>query len=477
MQRHKQEKQTESRISNRDALKVISILLVIFLCITAVTVPLTYIVFYDMNSGKSDSLLNFNLSDLSTTSNQEIETGIEEEIFNPPPVGIATPEPWDGADRVTMLLMGLDYRDWESGSGPPRTDTMLLLTIDPITKTGGMLSIPRDLWANIPGFNPNKINTAYRFGELYQVPGGGPALAIKTIEVTLGVPIDYYAQIDFSAFEDFIDLIGGVKLDIPEELTVDPLGDENPPQTLQPGIQVLPGYLALAYARARNTEGGDFDRAARQQQVVLRIRDRILDFNLLPNLITNAPEIYNELSSGIHTNIPLDVALKLAVLAIQIERENIQRGIIGKDHVSFGISPDNQKILIPLPDSIRILRDEIFAESSPLNPHTPGDVIERMQLEFARVSLQNGTSDPEIASRTADYLRNLGANIFEITSTDSYYEFTTILDHAGRPFTLQFLIDQMGFNSRRILHEYDPNHTADIEIKIGADWLNDNPLP
>jgi hypothetical protein len=100
-----------------------------------------------------------------------------------------------------------------------------------------------------------------------------------------------------------------------------------------------------------------------------------------------------------------------------------------------------------------------------------------MQLEFARVSLQNGTSDPEIASRTADYLRNLGANIFEITSTDSYYEFTTILDHAGRPFTLQFLIDQMGFNSRRILHEYDPNHTADIEIKIGADWLNDNPLP
>ena len=122
-----------------------------------------------------------------------------------PAPGVPTPEPWDGASRVTVLIMGLDYRDWEANEGAPRTDTMILLTIDPLTKTGGMLSIPRDLWVNIPGFGNARINTAYSTGEGNKLPGGGPGLAMKTVEGLLGVPIDYYAQIDFSAFVKFID--------------------------------------------------------------------------------------------------------------------------------------------------------------------------------------------------------------------------------------------------------------------------------
>jgi len=74
------------------------------------------------------------------------------------------PQPWDGASRVNVLVVGLDYRDWESGEGAPRTDTMILLSVDPITKTAGMLSIPRDLWVNVPGFEPSRINGAYRNG-------------------------------------------------------------------------------------------------------------------------------------------------------------------------------------------------------------------------------------------------------------------------------------------------------------------------
>ena len=62
-----------------------------------------------------------------------------------------TPPPWDGTNRVSLLVMGLDYRDWQAGEGPPRTDTMILFTVDPINRTAGMLSIPRDLWVNIPG--------------------------------------------------------------------------------------------------------------------------------------------------------------------------------------------------------------------------------------------------------------------------------------------------------------------------------------
>ena len=82
--------------------------------------------------------------------------------------------------------MGLDYRDWEAGEGPPRTDTMILLTIDPLTKTAGMLNIPRDLWVSIPGFEYGRINTAYPLGIAFDVPGGGPALAMQTIESLAG---------------------------------------------------------------------------------------------------------------------------------------------------------------------------------------------------------------------------------------------------------------------------------------------------
>jgi len=252
------------------------------------------------------------------------------------PQGFNLPEPWSGAERVTILIMGLDYRDVQEG-GPARSDTMILLTVDPAAKTAGILSIPRDLWAVIPGFTPNKINTAYYFGELYKIPGGGPELAMRTVEQTIGVPIDYYARIDFDAFVRFIDLIGGVKLDVPAPITVDPIGADTNPKNLKPGVQVLPGAVALAYARERHTQGGDFARAERQQQVILGIRNRILEFDLLPGLIANSAQLFAELSSGIQTNLSLDDAIKLAVLAIQINAEDIQRAVIGEKQIVYGV--------------------------------------------------------------------------------------------------------------------------------------------
>ena len=225
-------------------------------------------------------------------------------------------ETWDGAGRVTILLLGLDFRDWSEDRDYSRSDTMILLTLDPLTRTAGILSIPRDLWVSIPGFKHNKINTAYFSGEAHKLPGGGPGLAVKTVEELLGVPINFYAQIDFAAFVRFIDEVEGVKIDVPEPITIDLLGGG--PKTkkkLDAGEQVLPGEWALAYARARNTEGGDFDRAFRQQQVILGIRDRVLDFQLLPVLLGKADILYQELSSGILSNLSLDQFIILAFLA------------------------------------------------------------------------------------------------------------------------------------------------------------------
>ncbi len=78
--------------------------------------------------------------------------------------------PWDGVGRVTILLLGLDYRDWEAQTEHSRSDTMILLTLDPLTLSAGILSVPRDLWVAIPGFKHGKINTAYYLGDAYSLP-------------------------------------------------------------------------------------------------------------------------------------------------------------------------------------------------------------------------------------------------------------------------------------------------------------------
>lgn len=185
----------------------------------------------------------------------DVPVAVEEDFSEPVDMPKGIVETWDGENRVTVLLMGLDYRDWSGGPGPSRTDTMMLLTLDPLSNSAGILSIPRDLWVSIPGYENNRINVAYFYGEVNQIPGGGPAMAIKTVEALLGVRINYYAVVDFGAFIRFVDELGGVKVDVPAPIRVDPIVGN--PKILQPGIQTLPGELALAYARARNTPNGD----------------------------------------------------------------------------------------------------------------------------------------------------------------------------------------------------------------------------
>jgi LCP family protein required for cell wall assembly len=385
--------------------------------------------------------------------------------------------PWDGASRVNVLVMGLDYRDWQAGEGAPRTDTMILLSLDPLSKTAAMLSIPRDLWVTIPGFqDPNRINTAYRFGEIYKYPGGGPALATKTVESLLGLQIDFYAQIDFSAFEKAIDEIGGVKIDVPKKIKVDPIvGD---PVVLRPGSQVLPGNLALAYARARYTEGGDFDRAQRQQQVIMGIRNRLLSPGSLPKFIARAPAIYQELAAGVHTNMTLDQAVRLGWLAQQIPDENIKRGIIGPEQVNFVKSPEGDDVLKPLPQKIRLLRDELFTVDGPVSPAvadaTPEDL---MKAEGARVTILNGANTPGLATRTTDYLKPLGVNVVEAGDASEVSTYTTITDYTGNPKTVKYLVDLMKIPAQKIFLRYDPSSKSDVTIILGYDWANSNPMP
>jgi LCP family protein required for cell wall assembly len=391
-----------------------------------------------------------------------------------PSANLPTPEPWDGISRVNLLLMGLDYRDWEAGE-TPRTDTMMVLTFDPLTDTAGMLSIPRDLWVPIPGFEYNKINTAYYLGEIYNLPGGGPGLAMKTVEELLGIPIQYYAQIDFQAFVDFIDHIDGVRLTFDEPMVLDRRGKWNT-VTIEPGIVTLPGEYALAYVRSRAGEGGDFARAQRQQHFIMAVRDRILEFNMMPKLVANAPQIYNDISAGVHTNMSVNEVIKLAWSVLDVNRDDIKTLVISNEYTTMAKSEDGLDILRPVPDKIRLLRDEIFGTGDILGPAAEGAIRDIIAEEGARVSVRNGSSQAGLAAKTAEWLREQGFNITEETNAE-YTVFSQIYVYSGKPYALKFLAESSGLSALNIFYNDEVDPGFDIIFIIGDDWANSNPMP
>jgi LCP family protein required for cell wall assembly len=403
------------------------------------------------------------------------EQGPEEEATRPPRAELPDPDPWDGTSRLNMLFMGLDYRDDVVNDKAPRSDTMLLFSMDPLNNTAAVIAIPRDLWVGIPGFGYNKINTAFRFGELYNLPGGGPALATETVEELLGVPIDFFLQLDFQAFVDFIDHIHGIKKTFDEPYKLDPRGPGNT-EYIEPGRYVLDGELALAYARDRKSEGDDFDRSGRQMEVILLIRDRILEFDQLPTLVLNAPAIYDSLSTGIRTNISLNQAIQLAWKAMEIPVENIEMVVIGPAHVTFEKSPDGLDILKPIPDKIRLLRDEVLGDGGVISPLAEGELLSLVAEENARISILNGTYEGDLGQRTADWLREQGFNVVEVANT-SAATVTTVRLQGTTPYALRWLTETFGINAGQITNAYAPDATADIVLVLGQDWAANNSLP
>ena len=358
----------------------------------------------------------------------------------------------------------------------------MLLTLDPVSRTAGMLSIPRDLWVNVPGFDYGKINTAYYLGEMYKLPGGGPALAEQTVNELLGVDTNYYAQIDFSAFENFIDQIGGIDVEVPYELTVDPIGPGNT-VTLPAGVQHLDGPTALAYARNRDTFGADFDRADRQQQVIMAIFDKLSSLGNLPKLIANAPTIYNNLRYGIHTNLTLKEIISLAWTVSQIPRENIKRGVIGPNETTRTFSPDGLDILLPDIDAVRAVRDQVFSTEAGTAGEAPVATLyisnpeELRAAENATVSVLNATTTAGLASETSDYLSTKGINVSVTGNAEEKSDSTVIIDYTGKPYTVQYLVELLNIQPDSIYSRYDPNSQTDIAILLGTDWADNNTMP
>ncbi|MSQ24302.1 MAG: LytR family transcriptional regulator [Chloroflexi bacterium] len=275
---------------------------------------------------------------------------------------------WQGTERVNVLLLGTDQREDERKGGiPTRTDVMLVVSIDPVAKTALMVSFPRDMWVAIPGFGEQRINVAYAYGENRKVPGGGAATAAHTVELNFGLSSSYYALVNFEGFEQIIDTLGGVVIDVPR-----PLKDDEYPTPdyrierifFQAGPQIMTGSNALKYARSRHSDS-DFARNSRQRAVLLAIRDRALRINVLANL----PALLDRGMSAVQTNFSTTELLSLAKLAGQIDTVNIRtlgvepplvRGFTGEDGASLQL-PDRAAIK----RAIQQLQDMPAAAKSP----------------------------------------------------------------------------------------------------------------
>ena len=403
----------------------------------------------------------------------------------PPPITVPDsnlPPAWDGASRITVLIIGLDYRDWIAGEGAPRSDTMILLTIDPLTKTAGMLSIPRDMWVNIPGFGYSRINTAYSSGEGSRLPGGGPELARKTVEQFIGVPIQYYAQIDFSTFSSFIDEIGGIDIYNDQDLRLDPVGGgKDKIRITCCGMRHLGGERALAYVRYRKDKEGDVARSKRQQKVILAIRNKVLSPENFPLLIGKAQTFYEQFSAGIQTNMPFDTAIRLAVLAKDIPVESIKQGTIDYTMVALNsttLGGEKADVMKPLPDKIRELRDQIFTTGGAVSPiANQNDIPGLMKSDGARVRVLNGSFTAGLDTTTGNFLVNQGVPVTEIGNADQAYTSTVIVVYGPKLYTLKYLQAVFGVtDNARIIFKPDPTSTVDLEVRLGNDWANNNTM-
>lgn len=243
---------------------------------------------------------------------------------------------------LTLLILGVDRRADEAG--PTRSDAMIVAGVRPDTGQAALLSIPRDLWLEIPGVGEQRVNTAMFFGYQADDPLAGPALAADTIRRNFGLPVDRVAVLDFQTFVRLIDALGGIEIDVPRPIvdTQYPTPDYGVTTiSFEPGPQIMDGQQALIYARTRHDDD-DFGRTERQQQVIQATVARLLDPLTWPRL----PAVLEVLRTGVITDVqPADLPALWPLLQA-IGAGTVQRATL-EDAATPWVTPAGAWVLLP----------------------------------------------------------------------------------------------------------------------------------
>lgn len=241
-----------------------------------------------------------------------------------------TTNPFTGDDPLHILLFGIDKTattDMTEEGNPTRSDVVMLVTIDPVTKRAQLLSLPRDTYVSIRGHQgKTKLGHAYAYG--------GEKLAEETVEDFLDVKIDYYATVDYKAVERLVDAVGGIEVDIPFDYSYeDTYVVPNLHIDFKKGKQKLDGANAVRYLRIRKIyEDQDIDRIQVQQRFMMQLFDKLKR----PMMILKIPELIDIALDNIETNLSYGQIAYLAKMGLDMDRENIQTDTLVGDNKRIG---------------------------------------------------------------------------------------------------------------------------------------------
>jgi LCP family protein required for cell wall assembly len=381
---------------------------------------------------------------------------------------------WNEQEPINILLLGIDQRPGEKGSY--RTDTMILINIDPKTGNIGMLSMPRDLWVTVPTAIPRetRINSAHFIGDSDpNYEGGGPTLAKETVSLFLDHPVHYYVRINFEGFRTLLEEIGCLDIDVPytiddPEFPNDSYGFD--PFYIEAGQYCMDADTALKYARTRHQDT-DFGRMRRQQQVLVAIKDKVLSSDQLPRLISRMPALLSTLSDSLQTDMPMSQQITLANLARKLNTGNIRQILIDGSMVEATILNSGAYVLMPKLDRIKPVVDAFFNPEVEPPPSPDEDLRVELARENARIAVLNGTATPDLALQVGEWLTGQGFIVVGYGEADrTDYTQTQIIDYGGKPFTLQQLIETLAIVDENIRPGAGSNEQTDIQLIIGADF-------
>lgn len=363
----------------------------------------------------------------------------------PTPAGEDPVPVWTGRERLNVLVLGIDTRDGDRTT--QNTDTMIVVSLDPLNKTAAMLSIPRDVYINKPGIFQGKINAAFA--------AGGPDLVRRLTNDLLGIRIHSYALVNFDAFNRIVNGVGGVIVDVKR-----PVRDEFYPTVdygvervnISAGPQLMFGDAALKYARSRH-DSNDYSRAKRQQDVLGALRVKLSQSQELRML----PSLMDGVGTTIETDFDPSNVLPLAATATGIESANITSDVLypcGGDYPHCELASDSDGGFFLVPDFAKV-RD--LAASLFYDP--------KVRQEGARVEVQNAGGRSGIARQVADRLEARAFGVSAVTD-GSAAKSAVVLRNSSKRYTAEQLRTQLGLP----IETADGSGGPDIVVRIGNDF-------
>jgi LCP family protein required for cell wall assembly len=411
------------------------------------------------------------------------------------PTGTPLPTPsrgpeWNGTERLNILLIGADRREGDRAA-TYLTDTLMVASIDPVTKRVALISIPRDM-EGVPlppewpahdfygGAYPGKINTLYTAArpraDLF--PGGANQRGFTAVKGALselyGLDVRYYIAVDLNGFRTVVDRLGGVVIDVQVPVADDHYGTNDGRGHINlyipSGVRHMDGGEALAYARARH-QTSDFDRAARQQNVVVALRQQTdLSSLLAPGVLEG---LFQAFKDAVRTDIPPELFPRLVSLAQEVDLE--RRVSLVLTPPTYGTEcypcpPDGQYVLRANVPAIRRAVQNVFTTDP-----AEEERREKLAAEAALVHVLNGSTDPRLAIGTADQLDALGVNAIVPpidggrADRSTYTEpVVTVYNGAAEaiPETVSYLEESFGVSA---VEATDPSQAAQVVVVVGSE--------